>query len=86
MDNTPATKTTAAVIGKRVEDRREAIGKSRRAFALIVRIPLTNYRDREMGRRDFDIPQLERISAALDVDLEHWFRDLPSPLVKTLVA
>ena len=77
-------KTTAAVIGQRVENRREDAGFSRRAFALSVSIPLTNYRDRELGRRDFDLPQLTRISAALGVELEHWFRDLPS--TKALAA
>lgn len=77
-------KTTAAVIGQRVENRREDAGFSRRAFALSVKIPLTSYRDRELGRLDFEIPQLERISAELGVDLEHWFRDLPS--AKALAA
>jgi transcriptional regulator with XRE-family HTH domain len=79
MDTTTKP-TTAAVIGPLVKSCREAAGKTRREFALTVQIPNTSYRDRELGRLDFTIPQLERISAALDVDLAHWFRDIPKPL------
>lgn len=71
-----ANNTTAAVIGERVTIAREEAGYTRREFALAVRIPLTSYRDRELGRLDFDIPQLERISAKLGVELEDWFRDI----------
>lgn len=73
MDNN----ATAIEIGKRVEALRESKGISRREFALSVGIPLTSYRDRELGRLDFSLAQLRSISAKLDVDVETWFRNLP---------
>lgn len=73
MDN----KATATEIGKRVQTLREGKGISRREFALSVGIPLTSYRDREMGRLDFTLAQLRSISARLGVDVDTWFRDLP---------
>lgn len=79
-------KTTAEAIGKRVTAGREKAGLSRNRFALTVEIPLTSYRDKELGRRDFDLPQLRRISAALGLDFEFWLDDLPAPSLDDLPA
>jgi transcriptional regulator with XRE-family HTH domain len=65
MDNL----TAPQAIGQRVETLRKRKGISRRKFALTVKTPLTSYRDRELGRLDFDLPQLRRISVELDASL-----------------
>lgn len=63
--------TTSEAIGNRVETLRTRKGISRRKFALTVNIPQTNYRDRELGRRDFDLPQLRRMSPVLGVSVTY---------------
>jgi transcriptional regulator with XRE-family HTH domain len=63
--------TTSQAIGKRAETLRVSKGISRRDFALRVRIPLTSYRDRELGRLDFDLPQLRRMSPVLGASLTY---------------
>lgn len=68
---------TAEAIGQRVEAHRKQAGSSRRSFAISVGMSVTNFRDKELGRLDFSIPQLVTIGSKLGVELEDWFRDLP---------
>lgn len=70
--------TTPVAIGKRVAAGRKKAGYSRNRFALRLKIPYTNFRDRELGHRDFDLSQLRLIAEALDLEFEFWLRDLPA--------
>jgi transcriptional regulator with XRE-family HTH domain len=78
--------TTPEAIGKRVATLRMEKGFSRRTFAHKVKIPETSYRDRELGRFDFTIPQLRRMSPVLGESVSYLLTGRPDARLETLAA
>jgi ribosome-binding protein aMBF1 (putative translation factor) len=65
MDNIEPPKTITAVVGKRVEDAREAANLSRNELAISVGIPTTTFRNKELGFSEFTLTELVRIEQKL---------------------
>jgi predicted DNA-binding transcriptional regulator AlpA/DNA-binding XRE family transcriptional regulator len=69
---------TATNIGDRVSKLRERQGLSIAALATAAGLTEDDLRASEAGSRDFGITELDRLANALGVELEHWFRSLPT--------
>lgn len=68
MGRLPRPRTSSLEFGRRVRERRHALGLSQLTFSDVVGLHFTYISDVELGRRNVTLETLLRLAVALEVD------------------